>query len=75
MNRDEVAPLFDKEVDYKTLMKLSIDHADAVAVQSPKADPELVEYARQKGLEILDYADDTSAYVDAYKRMMTDLNA
>ena len=75
VNRDEVAPLFDKEVDYKTLMKLSIDHADAVAIQSPNADPELIEYARQKGLEILDYADDTSAYVDAYKRMMAELNA
>lgn len=75
VNRDEVAHLLDKEVDYKTLMKLSIDHADAVAIQSPKADPELIEYARQKGLEVLDYVDDTSAYVDAYKRMMADLDA
>ena len=72
VNRDAVAPMFDKEVDYKALMKLSIDYADAVAIQSPEADPELIAYAREKGKEVLEYGDDTSAYVDTYKRMISE---
>ncbi len=70
VNRDAVAPLFDKEVDYRTLMKLAIDYADVVSIQSPDADPELIEYARNKGIEILD-SQDPSAYVETYKRLVT----
>lgn len=70
VHRDAIAHLFDKEVDYQMLMKLAIDHADAVAIQSEDADPELIAYAKQKGVEVLDYRDDTSAYVETYRRMM-----
>jgi len=71
VHRDAVAPLFDKEVDYRMLMKLAIDHADAVAIQSADADKELIAYAREKGLEVLEFEEgDTSGYVATYQRMI-----
>jgi len=56
-----VAHLEGKEVSYTDLMKLAIDYADAVSIHSEDADPELVEYAKQKGLPILPYAPENSA--------------
>ncbi|MBQ2608456.1 MAG: glycogen/starch synthase [Paludibacteraceae bacterium] len=69
VSRDSVAHLYDTEVDYTTLMKLAIDHADAVAIQSPNADPELIAYAREKGIEVWDFSDgDVANCVEAYKQ-------
>ena len=68
--KDAVAGFYDREVTYQDLMKLAIDYADVVAIQSPDADPELIAYARQAGKEVMDYLeDDTSAYIDTYHRL------
>ena len=70
VSKDAVMALYDKEVDYQTLMKLAIDYADTVIVESPDADPELIEYARTKGKEVLDYQnEEPAAYVEAYRRI------
>ncbi len=73
VNRDAIAPLFDKEVSYQTLMKLSIKYADAVTIQTPGVDPELIAYAHELGKEVLDYKGDTSAYVETYRQMLAEM--
>lgn len=73
INREAVAAIDGKEVDYLTLMKFAIDHADAVAIQSENVDPALVAYAEEKGLEILPYqGGETAPFVDFYKEMIKD---
>ncbi|MBD5276811.1 MAG: glycogen/starch synthase [Bacteroides sp.] len=42
-----------RPVDYRRLMRLAIDNADAVMEALPGADPELVEYARASGKPFL----------------------
>lgn len=56
-----IAHLEDKEVTYTDLMKLALDYADAVVLHSEDVNPDLVEYARQKGLPILPYAPENAA--------------
>lgn len=71
VNKDSVITLYDKEVDYQTLMKIAIDYADTVIIQSPDADPQLIDYAHQKGKEVLDFSNqEPAAYVQAYQRMI-----
>lgn len=56
-----IAPLEGNEVTYLDLMKLAIDFADAVVLHSDDVSPELIEYAKQKGLPILPYAPENAA--------------
>lgn len=71
VNKDCVAAIEGQEVDYITLMKFAIDHADAVAIQSTNARQELIDYAQQKGLPIIPYQDgDTAQYIDFYNSLM-----
>lgn len=67
--KDSVLSLYDKEVDYLTLMKLAIDYSDVVIAQSENVDPELMAYAREKGLEVLEYGTDIPSYVHTFRQM------
>jgi len=68
--KDSIAGLYDREVSYQDLMRLAIDYADVVAIQSLNADPELIDYARSKGKEVLEYNEgDTGQYIDTYLRL------
>ncbi|MDE6277717.1 MAG: glycogen/starch synthase [Muribaculaceae bacterium] len=60
-------------VTHRSLHKLAIDFADAVAVSSPDVDPELIEYAKASGKPLLQYPGEcpeaTGAYFDFYKSL------
>lgn len=69
----DVAALQNKEIGYIDLMKFALDHADAFAVQTADVDPELIAYAREKGLPELAYAEgDTASSVDFFRSLMTE---
>jgi len=68
----DVGNLEGKPVDYVNLMKLAIDYADAVVLQSENVNPALIAHAESKGLPIFPYNEDPKAYVDFYKTMMQD---
>lgn len=62
-----------KGKDRRSLHKLAIDHADAIAVGSADADAELVSYAKASGKPVLDYPgtpeEAGQAYLDFYKSL------
>lgn len=67
----DVSAIVDKEVSYVDLMKVALDYADAVVLQTENVDPELLEYAESKGLPILPaQPDQTQSYVDFFKTLM-----
>lgn len=59
---EQLAVLGSDPVDYRTLMRIAIDNADAIVEALPGADPELVAYAKASGKPYLDCtADDGRA--------------
>ena len=63
-----------EEPSYQNLYRFVIDYADGVIVNSPNADAEIVEYARNCGKKVLDYqcGDDKEVF-DNYKRFYDEL--
>lgn len=51
---------------HRSLNKLAIDFADAVAISAPDADPELIEYAKASGKPLLEYPGECPEANDAY---------
>jgi starch synthase len=51
--------------DYVSLMKGAIDRSDALIVARPEINPEVLEYAKASGKQMLDYLDEEE-YFDAY---------
>ena len=59
---------------YENLYRFVIDYADGIPVASPKASPELVEYARQSGKPVLEYREpDEEDFFDNYNRFYEEL--
>ena len=59
---------------YENLYRFVIDYADGITVASPKASPELVEYARQSGKPVLEYREpDEDDFFDNYNRFYEEL--
>ena len=59
---------------YVNLYRFVIDYADGITVASPKASPELVEYARQSGKPVLEYREpDEEDFFDNYNRFYEEL--
>ena len=53
---------FQTPIDYNSVIKKAIDFSDGIICNSPDVDPSLAEYARQKGVPVLDKEAD---YIDA----------
>ena len=53
------------DFDFTEMCKLAIDHSDAVVQAEADAYPELIEYAKSKGIEVLPYQGEDAD--DAYK--------
>jgi len=53
-------------IDSTTMHKLAIDYSDGVIIADPEADPKLAEYAKSKGLPVLNY-EDTEKGTDVYE--------
>lgn len=59
---------------YENLYRFVIDYVDGITVASPKASPELVEYARQSGKPVLEYREpDEEDFFDNYNRFYEEL--
>ena len=59
---------------YENLYRFVIDYADGITVASPKASPELVEYARQSGKPVLEYREpDEEDFFDNYNKFYEEL--
>lgn len=68
---EHVAALEGHEVTFVDLMKFAIDYADAVTIQAPDVDPELIAYAESKGIPVLPYAPENyPATVEFFKDLM-----
>lgn len=61
-------------VDFKTLNKFAIDHADAIIQATDDVDPELVEYAKASGKPFMPYPG-AENYADAYYNFYASLEA
>lgn len=62
-----------REPTYANLMKFAIRYADAVAIGSEQIDPEVMEYIRQTGKEVLPYQGDENyeeAYAEFYDKLL-----
>ena len=59
------------DFDFMELSKLAIDHSDAVVEAEAGACPELIEYAKSKGIPVLAYPgeDNTEAYKKFYEEL------
>ena len=55
VERSDVEDILPKGATYKDLCKMAIAYSDGVIQNSEKVDPELLEYAREKGIPVLEY--------------------
>ena len=62
--REDIESILPPSATYKDLCKLAISYSDGVIQSSKDVDPELLEYAREKGIPVLEY-DSSDAYAEA----------
>lgn len=55
IERGDIESIVPSNATFKDLCKLAISYSDGVIQQSENADPELLEYAREKGIPVLEY--------------------
>lgn len=55
IERSDVESILPSNATYKDLCKLAISYSDGIIQSSPDVDPELLEYAREKGIPVLEY--------------------
>ena len=55
--RGDVEALLPASATFKDLQKLAISYSDGIIAHSEKVDPELLEFAREKGVPVLQHAD------------------
>ena len=67
---EQIAAISDGgDIDYVKIMKLAIDHSDAIVESSAGVLPELVEYAKASGKPFLPYQGEEPD-VEAYKQVI-----
>ena len=55
IKKGDIEPIVPPTATFKDLCKLAISYSDGVIQQSENVDPELLEYAREKGIPVLEY--------------------
>ena len=55
IERSDVENIIPTSATYKDLCKLAISYSNGIIQNSPDVDPELLEYAREKGIPVLEY--------------------
>jgi starch synthase len=59
---------------YQNLMKLVIDYADGIIVETPELDSEIADYLAASGKRVLEYQDKTTTeYLDNYQKFYDEL--
>ena len=64
IDKSEIEAIIPANATYKDLLKLAIAYSDGVIQHSEKVDPELLEYAKDKGIPVLEYQP-TDDFADA----------
>jgi starch synthase len=64
IDKSEIEAIIPAHATYKDLLKLAISYSDGVIQHSEKVDPELLEYAKEKGIPVLEYQP-TDDFADA----------
>ncbi len=63
-----------EQPSYQNLMKLVIDYADGIIVETPTLDAELADYLAASGKKVLGYQDKTTTeYLDNYQKFYDEL--
>ena len=62
---------YQNNFDFNELSKLAIDYSDGVVAALPNSNEELLAYATQKNIPVLNYSGDdfTAAYADFYNQI------
>jgi starch synthase len=63
--REDIESILPASATYKDLCKLAISYSDGVIQNSKDVDPELLAYAREKGIPVLEY-DSSETYAEAF---------
>jgi starch synthase len=59
---------------YQNLMKLVIDYADGIIIETPSLDAEVADYLAASGNKVLEYQDKTTTeYLDNYQKFYDSL--
>ncbi|MGM9828384.1 MAG: glycogen/starch synthase [Muribaculaceae bacterium] len=70
----DIASLIEADgIDGNALSRIAIDYSDGVVAATADADPALLEYARSKGIPVMDFPGDAD-YADAYRDFYASLN-
>lgn len=62
----DVLDNYNKKFDFTEFEKFAIDYSDGVVEAGPGVNPELVEYAKSKGIQFLSQAEEAELNTDAY---------
>ena len=72
VERSDVEDILPKGATYKDLCKMAIAYSDGVIQNSEKVDPELLEYAREKGIPVLEYQPEET-FADAVNKFYDEI--
>ena len=64
IERSDIEDVIPTPTTFKDLYKLAISYSDGIVLHSDKVNPELIEYAREKGIPVLQHQD-PETFVDA----------
>lgn len=64
IERADIEGIIPAQATFKDLYKLAISYSDGIVLHSDKIDPELIEFAREKGIPVLEHQD-ADTFADA----------
>lgn len=71
VSKTDVRSIAGFPVGYEELMRLAIDNADAIVINSPKINQRVINYAEQSGKPILPYhGEGTDGYLEFYAKLL-----
>ncbi len=72
IEKDDVDSIVKHPANYEDLLKLAISYSDGVIQNSEKVNPELLEYAREKNIPVLEQQK-PETYADAYNKFYDEI--
>ena len=72
VERSDVEDILPKGATYKDLCKMAITYSDGVIQNSEKVDPELLDFAREKGIPVLEYQPEET-FADAVNKFYDEI--
>ena len=74
IERSDVEDFLPQNATYKDLCKLAIAYSDGVIQHSEDVDTELLEYAKERGIPVLEYQP-TEAFIDSIKNFYDEISS